>query len=157
MIRPVTPNDTGGEECGCLIAANVGPEERAIGGGEGLYEVVGRSTGGCVAIIGGVAEKRSQSSARSVAQGDHGYACHSWGDIKMEAYANRSGQSNVRFYECGADFIRVQFEDGARYIYNYASAGSGNIEQMKVLAGNGLGLNAYIIKNVKKQYYCKER
>jgi hypothetical protein len=76
---------------------------------------------------------------------------------QMERYANLSGDSSVAFYEIGADFIRVQFSDGAIYLYNYGSAGAENIEHMKTLAQGGRGLGSFIIKNVKKRYARKER
>jgi hypothetical protein len=75
----------------------------------------------------------------------------------MERYANLSGDSGVAFYEMGADFIRVQFSDGAIYLYNYGSAGSANVEHMKGLAKSGRGLGSFIIKNVRKKYARKER
>ncbi len=75
----------------------------------------------------------------------------------MERYANLGGDSSVVGYEIGNDFIRVQFSDGSIYLYTYASAGEGNIEQMKIFARNGQGLNAFINKNVRKAYARKER
>ena len=75
----------------------------------------------------------------------------------MERYRNIDGDSGVAGYETGADFIRVQFCDGAVYLYTNASAGSHNIEHMKQLAVAGDGLNAFINKNVRKEYARKER
>lgn len=75
----------------------------------------------------------------------------------MERYANLGGDSGVVGYEIGNDFIRVQFSDGSIYVYTYASAGASNIEQMKKLARNGQGLNAFINRNVRKAYARKER
>jgi len=75
----------------------------------------------------------------------------------MERYRNIGGDSGVAGYENGPDYIRVQFSDGAVYLYTYASAGSNNIEEMKRLAAAGEGLNAFIIKNVRKRYAKKER
>ena len=75
----------------------------------------------------------------------------------MERYANLGGDSGVVGYEIGNDFIRVQFSDGSIYLYTYASAGANNIEQMRKLARNGQGLNAFINKNVRKAYARKER
>jgi len=64
----------------------------------------------------------------------------------MQNYANLSGQSSVLAYLLGSDNIIVQFKAGqwTFYNYTYASAGLYNIEQMKVLAVQGLGLNSYI-------------
>lgn len=75
----------------------------------------------------------------------------------MERYANLGGNSNVVGYEIGNDFIRVQFSDGSIYLYTYESTGVDNIEQMKRLARNGQGLNAFINRHVRKAYACKER
>jgi hypothetical protein len=75
----------------------------------------------------------------------------------MERYRNLGGDSSVVAYEIGHDFIRVQFSDGAIYLYTYASAGSQNIEHMKQLARQGQGLNSFIIRNVRKAYARKER
>jgi hypothetical protein len=75
----------------------------------------------------------------------------------MERYKNIDGDSGVAGYESGADFIRVQFSDGAVYLYTYASAGSQAIEQMKAQAAAGRGLNAFINTTVKKSYASKER
>lgn len=75
----------------------------------------------------------------------------------MERYRNLSGDSGVVAYEIGSDFIRVQFADGAIYLYTYASAGSHNIENMKQLARTGQGLNSFINTTVRKAYARKER
>ena len=70
----------------------------------------------------------------------------------MERYKNLGGQSGVYAFEIGSDYIKVQFNDGATYLYNYSSAGSQNIQEMKRLANAGKGLNTFINKNVKKMY-----
>lgn len=71
----------------------------------------------------------------------------------MEKYKNLSGDSGVSGYEIGSDYIKVTFKGGSKvYVYNYTSAGRDNIENMKNLAKNGTGLNAFINKNVKKLY-----
>ena len=70
----------------------------------------------------------------------------------MKAYRNIDGDSGVAAYEYGSDWIRVQFTTGAVYEYSYASAGRGNIEEMKRLADSGDGLNAFINTTVKKLY-----
>lgn len=75
----------------------------------------------------------------------------------MKAYKNIDGDSGVSAYENGADFIRVRFKDGAVYVYTNVSAGAHNIEQMKRLAANGDGLNAFINKNVRKKYAKREQ
>jgi ABC-type Zn2+ transport system substrate-binding protein/surface adhesin len=70
----------------------------------------------------------------------------------MVGYANIGGNSNVVSYEIGTDYIDVLFSSGRPYRYSYKSAGSSNVERMKILAKNGQGLNAFINKNVKYLY-----
>lgn len=70
-------------------------------------------------------------------------------------YANNGGNSNVVGYVINPatpDRIAVRFGDGSRYVYTYESAGEGNVEQMKMLAERGQGLNAFINTRVKKMY-----
>ena len=74
----------------------------------------------------------------------------------MERYRNIDGDSGVSAYEIGVDFIRVQFGTGATYLHTYSSAGSANIEQMKILAKKGDGLNSFINTTVCKLYDQKE-
>ncbi|MBN8563680.1 MAG: hypothetical protein J0L70_24395 [Leptolyngbya sp. UWPOB_LEPTO1] len=75
----------------------------------------------------------------------------------MERYRDIDGDSGVSAYEIGVDFIRVQFSTGAIYLYTNSSAGSANIEQMKILAAKGNGLNSFINTRVRKLYARKER
>jgi hypothetical protein len=75
----------------------------------------------------------------------------------MERYKNLGGNSSVIAYEIGNDSIKVQFSDGSVYLYTYQSAGLSNIEQMKVLALAGKGLNSFIMRNVRKAYAAKLR
>lgn len=75
----------------------------------------------------------------------------------MERYKNLGGDSGVSAYEIGAESITVQFNTGAVYLYTYRSAGSANIEKMKLLAVAGKGLNSFIMRNVKKGYESKLR
>ena len=74
----------------------------------------------------------------------------------METYKNLSGKSGVAAYECGADFIRVRFSDGAQYLYTNDSAGINEIQEMQKLARAGQGLNSLINREIKKNYACKE-
>ena len=74
----------------------------------------------------------------------------------MDLYRNIDGDSGVSAYEIGADFIRVRFSTGATYLYTYSSAGSENIEQMKILAREGNGLNSFINTRVRRLYARKE-
>lgn len=74
----------------------------------------------------------------------------------MERYSDIDRDSGVVAYEIGDDFIRVRFSTGAIYLYTYISAGPHHIEQMKILATRGDGLNAYINDNTSKLYEYKE-
>ncbi len=73
----------------------------------------------------------------------------------MERYKNLSGKSGVSAFEIGNDYIKVKFKDGLGYVYNKSVTGFQNISTMKVLALNGLGLNTFINKSVRKLYLYK--
>ncbi len=73
----------------------------------------------------------------------------------MERYTNRGGDSNVFAYEIEQSSIKVQFRDGAVYLYTSQSAGAANLEQMKRLANAGQGLNSFIGRVVRKGYASK--
>jgi len=75
----------------------------------------------------------------------------------MQRYRDLDGDSGVRAYETGSDFVRVKFDDHSVYLYTYASAGRRHIERMKRLASSGEGLNAYINDHVSKKYAQKEQ
>lgn len=75
----------------------------------------------------------------------------------MERYSNFGGNSGIIAYELGIDSITVQFRDGSIYLYTYQSAGIDHIEQMKILATAGRGLNSYIMRFVKRNYASKLR
>ena len=70
----------------------------------------------------------------------------------MEKYKNLNGQSGVKSYETGSDFIIIEFRNDSRYLYTYESAGSKDIELMKSHAILGYGLNTFINKYVKDKY-----
>lgn len=71
----------------------------------------------------------------------------------MQMYKNLGGDSNIKCYEIGNDYIDVIFYGTAKtYRYSYASAGRQKVEQMKRLAQQGEGLNSYIIKNARLLY-----
>ncbi|MGG7037040.1 MAG: hypothetical protein ACI7YS_17880 [Flavobacterium sp.] len=72
----------------------------------------------------------------------------------MERYRNSGGVSGVSAYEIGSDYIIVKFSGTARtYTYSYGGrAGRNHVENMKKLAQNGSGLNAYINNHVKFLY-----
>ena len=73
------------------------------------------------------------------------------------SYLNRGGNSGVAFYSIESDSITVQFKDGSVYLYNYSSTSISGVEHMKQLARNGVGLNSYISRVVKKRYARKLR
>lgn len=73
----------------------------------------------------------------------------------MERYRNLGGDSNVAAYEIGDDYVRVRFNDGATYVYTYASAGRANVERAKRLAEGGVGLNSHVNLNMRKLYASK--
>ena len=75
----------------------------------------------------------------------------------MQFYKNLGGDSGVRSFEIGNDYITVQFNTGSAYLYNYNSAGASNIEIMKRLAIGGRGLNSFINTHVKDKYAYKIR
>ena len=73
----------------------------------------------------------------------------------MTIYANQGNNSGILAYEIKDDSIIIQFSSGVTYLYTYASAGSGNIEEMKQLAIEGRGLNSFIMKYVRTSYECR--
>lgn len=75
----------------------------------------------------------------------------------MEPYRDINGDSGIAAYEIGSDYIKVQFKDGAVYLYTAASVGSAHIAEMQRLARSGDGLNAYINTHddVKNGYASK--
>ncbi len=72
----------------------------------------------------------------------------------MERYKNSGGDSGVSSYEIGSDHIIVIFKGNQKpYRYSYGGrAGQTHVENMKNLAQNGTGLNAYINKHVRDLY-----
>ena len=71
----------------------------------------------------------------------------------MERYIDLNFDSGVYGYEIGPYFIEVWFVNGKRsYRYSYHKAGEENVENMKILARQGDGLNAYINNHVKYLY-----
>lgn len=72
----------------------------------------------------------------------------------MERYRNSGDGSGVSTYEIGSDYIDVKFNGNSKiYRYSYSGgAGSHHVENLKQLARNGSGLNAYIVKYVKDKY-----
>lgn len=71
----------------------------------------------------------------------------------MKSYKNLGSNSNIRCYEIGFDYIDVEFYGTGRiYRYSYRSAGRIHVENMKILAEKGIGLNSYIMRNARKLY-----
>lgn len=70
----------------------------------------------------------------------------------MQRYKNLGGNSSIINYLKGKDYIDVQFGNGKIYRYSYRSAGVSNVEQLKILADQGHGLNSYIMRYVKNNY-----
>ena len=75
----------------------------------------------------------------------------------MQRYGDVGRDAGVRAYETGDDFIRVEFHDGAIYLYTYASTGAEDVERMKELAARGEGLTTFISHQVRKRFARKER
>ena len=65
----------------------------------------------------------------------------------MKAYQDINGDSGVSAYDCGDDWIKVQFKHGGTYEYKASKIGAAHISTMKRLASSGDGLNAYINTN----------
>ena len=70
-------------------------------------------------------------------------------------YQNLSGDSGVRFYAAGADFLRVWFIGGDGYEYDYDKPGRSHVEEMKRLAEAGRGLATYISRYVRENFARK--
>jgi hypothetical protein len=75
----------------------------------------------------------------------------------MQIYKNLNGNSGVAAFEIGDDFIVVMFKDGRykNYTYTYASASVRHVENMKLLALGGKGLNSYVGLNVRNAFASK--
>ena len=75
----------------------------------------------------------------------------------MTPYRNLSGKSGIVLYELSEDSITVVFESGQwrHYLYNAARPGRATVEQMKVRAKRGYGLNRYISSEVKDNFARK--
>ena len=70
----------------------------------------------------------------------------------MQRYENLSGESGVTAYELRSSSIVLQFVDGSRYLYTYASTGRDHVEAMKRLAKKGRGLTTYVNQHVGGAY-----
>ena len=74
----------------------------------------------------------------------------------MKSYKNLNGNSNVKAYMDGNQFIIIQFMSGENTYYKYTdySAGASAIVHMSLLAKQGYGLNSYVNTN-KPPYVAK--
>lgn len=73
----------------------------------------------------------------------------------MALYKNLSGNSGVKEYKVGSDWISVVFQDGAAYLYNYRKPGLFAVETMKKLAAQGKGLSTFISTKIRENYARK--
>jgi hypothetical protein len=73
----------------------------------------------------------------------------------MQPYKNLSGNSSVKNYESGIDYIIVEFQSGSCrfYKYTHGRTGRNDVEQMKYLAHIGRGLATFIAR--RKDYADK--
>ncbi|AMR79508.1 hypothetical protein [Cupriavidus nantongensis] len=74
----------------------------------------------------------------------------------MKPYRNLSGRSGIDAYELGPEYIRVRFEDGRVYTYDYRRPGRSHVEQMKRLAKAGRGLCSYISQEIGRNFADKD-
>jgi hypothetical protein len=70
----------------------------------------------------------------------------------MPAYKNISGNSGIRSYGIGPDYIKVVFKDGGVYLYTFKSTGVKHVTNMMELAMHGKGLTSYINEFVKDRF-----
>lgn len=75
----------------------------------------------------------------------------------METYQNRGGDSGIAEYEISYDSIAVKFNDDSIYLYNYIRPGQAAVNHMKDLARAGQGLNSFISRTVRKNFFQKLR
>ncbi|SOZ35739.1 hypothetical protein [Cupriavidus neocaledonicus] len=74
----------------------------------------------------------------------------------MQPYKNLNGKSGVVAYELGPDHIRIRFDNGHVYTYDYRRPGHLQVEHMKRLATTGRGLCSYISQVVGKNFAKKD-
>ena len=73
----------------------------------------------------------------------------------MPSYANLNGHSGVVSYETTRDSITLQFVNGDRYLYTYATTGRNAVDRMKALAKAGRGLSTFVSQHVREAYERK--
>ncbi|ADO46343.1 hypothetical protein [[Enterobacter] lignolyticus] len=75
----------------------------------------------------------------------------------MEQYANLNGHSGVMRYEISEDAIEIIFNDRSTYLYNAEKPGVKAVAEMQRLARIGMGLETYIQRHVRSDYFRKIR
>jgi hypothetical protein len=81
------------------------------------------------------------------------YQAELFNPLIMKEYRNSNGDSDIEAYETGADYVAVRFSGSDRtYTYSYSMAGMTHVENMKLLAAQGYGLNGYINRYVRFLY-----
>lgn len=75
----------------------------------------------------------------------------------MTPYRNTNRNSNIESYQIFEDSILVAFKSGKHrnYLYDHQTPGKLIVEQMKILAISGRGLNSYISSVVRARYSKK--
>jgi hypothetical protein len=73
----------------------------------------------------------------------------------MREYKAVHEDAGVMAYRLGYDSITVRFQNGGVYLYNYASTGKKDVENMKKLAEKGDGLTTYISQKIKSRYAAR--
>ena len=73
------------------------------------------------------------------------------GELILQRYGNRSGNSGVRAFAIVAEGIAVQFGDHT-YLYSWRKPGRAHVLEMRRLALTGRGLSSYISRKVGKGY-----
>ncbi len=71
----------------------------------------------------------------------------------METYRNLGMNSGVKYFQIGNSFIEIIFKHNPRvYRYSYIIPGKIHVDNMKILALKGQGLNSYIKKYVGNKF-----
>lgn len=75
----------------------------------------------------------------------------------MVTYKNLGGNSGIVAYKTEPNAITVEFRSGKErfYLYTANSCGQSNVKHMCSLAQNGIGLNSFIMLNVKSDFEKK--
>ena len=76
--------------------------------------------------------------------------------LRLKSYLNLNGNSGIRKYDIGQDWIRLQFQSPTIYVYDYQRPGKDHVDRMKVLALSGRGLDTYVSQDVRGAYSRKE-